>query len=708
MHLGHLVGYVQADIWVRFQRLCRHEVHYVCADDAHGTPIMLAAEKAGLAPEDFIDSVRKRHMADFADFGVEFDHYHSTHSPENERLSQLIYTRLRDAGHIAQRNVRQLYDPERQMFLPDRFIKGECPKCSAADQYGDNCEVCGAAYAPTDLKNPRSVVSGAAPELRDSEHYFFKLNDFKDFVTDYLQESLPEAPVSGTESWRPRLAAHKSMLAKLKEWLDAGLRDWDISRDAPYFGFAIPDAPGKYFYVWLDAPIGYMASFAAHAAKLGKPELFDEYWGAPHPSPLTPHEIHHFIGKDIVNFHGLFWPAMLKGAGFRTPTQLHVNGYLTINGQKMSKSRGTFIQARTWLGHLPPEALRYYFAAKLGSGPEDLDLSLDDFAARVNSDLVGKYVNIASRCAGFIEKQFDSKLSRELFQTPESIHALVLDYGDEIKARYESGELSTVVRSVMWLADKANAELQKLAPWKRIKEEGSRNEVHEICSTFINVFRLLTLYLKPILPQLAKQAEAFLNIPPLNWADAATPLLDHAINPYQPLMTRIEKAQTDALLAAEAGNSPSPAGGRGVGERAAPERGAPSQLPAAVPATPSPPTPLPISGEGSQTISIDDFIKVDLRVARIAEAGAVEGADKLLRLQLDLGPLGTRQVFAGIKKAYDPALLVGKLTVCVANLAPRKMKFGMSEGMVLAASNDSAGPCLLWPDEGAEPGMRIK
>ena len=391
IHLGHLVGYVQADIWVRFQRLNGHEVHYVCADDAHGTPIMLAAEKAGLAPEAYIEDVRQAHMADFADFGVAFDHYHSTHSPENERLAQLIYTRLRDAAHIARRNVRQLFDPERQMFLPDRYIKGECPKCGAADQYGDNCEVCGAAYAPTDLKNPRSVVSGATPELRDSEHYFFKLGDFQSFL----------------QGWLGGDVAHPSIKAKLREWFDAGLRDWDISRDAPYFGFAIPDAPGKYFYVWLDAPIGYMASFAAFLNN--DDARFGAFWNADSQA-----ELHHFIGKDIVNFHGLFWPAMLKGAGFRTPTQLHVNGYLTINGQKMSKSRGTFIQARTWLNHLPPEALRYYFAAKLGSGPEDLDLSLDDFAARVNSDLVGKYVNIASRCAGFITKQFDGQLAPQL------------------------------------------------------------------------------------------------------------------------------------------------------------------------------------------------------------------------------------------------------------------------------------------------------
>ncbi|MBU0791276.1 MAG: methionine--tRNA ligase [Gammaproteobacteria bacterium] len=669
IHLGHLVGYVQADIWVRFQRLNGHEVHYVCADDAHGTPIMLAAEKAGLAPEAYIEDVRQAHMADFADFGVAFDHYHSTHSPENERLAQLIYTRLRDAAHIARRNVRQLFDPERQMFLPDRYIKGECPKCGAADQYGDNCEVCGAAYAPTDLKNPRSVVSGATPELRDSEHYFFKLGDFQSFL----------------QGWLGGDVAHPSIKAKLREWFDAGLRDWDISRDAPYFGFAIPDAPGKYFYVWLDAPIGYMASFAAFLNN--DDARFGAFWNADSQA-----ELHHFIGKDIVNFHGLFWPAMLKGAGFRTPTQLHVNGYLTINGQKMSKSRGTFIQARTWLNHLPPEALRYYFAAKLGSGPEDLDLSLDDFAARVNSDLVGKYVNIASRCAGFITKQFDGQLAPQLHDATR-FKALAAA-APKLQAAYEAGELAAAVREIMRLADEANGEIQTLAPWKLAKQEGREAELHAVCTTFLNIFRQLTVYLKPILPQLAAQAEAFLNIPPLTWADAATPLLDHRINVYEPLMTRIEKTQTEALLAAEAASTPAPVSAAPAATQAAP----------AAPAAPA----AAAKADDSAVISIDDFTKVDLRVARIVEAGAVEGADKLLRLQLDLGPLGTRQVFAGIKKAYDPAVLVGKLTVCVANLAPRKMKFGLSEGMVLAASNDTAGPCLLWPDAGAAPGMRIK
>ncbi len=671
IHLGHLVGYIQADIWVRFQRMHGHQVTYVCADDAHGTPIMLAAEKAGLAPEAYIEDVRQAHIRDFADVGIAFDHYHSTHSPENQRLAETIYTRLKAGGHIVQRTVRQLFDPERQMFLPDRYIKGECPKCGAADQYGDNCEVCGAAYAPTDLKNPRSVVSGAVPELRDSEHYFFKLGDFQTFLQGWLQGKV----------------AHSAIRAKLREWFEAGLKDWDISRDAPYFGFPIPDAPGKFFYVWLDAPIGYMASFAAWAAKQESgmengESLFDAYWSPPIPDSRFPiPELHHFIGKDIVNFHGLFWPAMLQGAGFRTPTQLHVNGYLTINGQKMSKSRGTFIKARTYLDHLDPEALRYYFAAKLGSGPEDLDLNLEDFAARVNSDLVGKYVNIASRCAGFIEKRFDGRLADQL--SDPALVTAVADAAPRLAAAFEAGELAAAVREIMALADRANGEIQQQAPWKMAKEAGRDAELHAVCTTFLNVFRQLTVYLKPILPRIAAEAEAFLGIAPLRWSDAATPLLNHRIAPYTALMTRIEKPRIDAMIDAEKADAPA--------------------APAAA-QTPSAPAPTP----ASDTIGIEDFTKVDLRIARIAVAEAVEGADKLLRLQLDLGPLGERQVFAGIKKAYAPDTLVGKLTVCVANLAPRKMKFGLSEGMVLAASDDQGGPCLLWPDEGARPGMRIK
>ncbi|MFP5304366.1 MAG: methionine--tRNA ligase [Gammaproteobacteria bacterium] len=671
LHLGHMVGYVQADVWVRFQRMRGHTVHYVCADDAHGTPIMLAAEKAGVSPEAFIEAVRVEHARDFADFGVAFDHYHSTHSEENRVLSELIYRRLRERGAIASRKIQQLYDPVKQMFLPDRYIKGECPRCGTADQYGDNCENCGAAYSPTDLKNPRSVVSGATPVMRDSEHYFFELGKFQSLLQEWLSGEV----------------AHPAVKAKLREWFDAGLRDWDISRDAPYFGFAIPDAPGKFFYVWLDAPIGYMASFAAYAAKrdsgLGTRDsgqaLFDAYWSAPHASRLTPHatELHHFIGKDIVNFHGLFWPAMLHGSDHRTPTKLHVNGYLTINGAKMSKSRGTFIRARTYLNHLDPEYLRYYFAAKLDAGIDDLDLSLDDFVSRINSDVVGKFVNIASRCAGFIEKRFGGRLATELHD-----RELFDDFAAEAEAiarLYEDGEYAAAVREIMLMADDANAEIQKLAPWTMAKDPDQTQQLHRVCTTFVNLFRQLAIYLKPILPQLAAQAEAFLRVPALTWNDLGTPLLDHEIQPYKALATRVEKAEIEAMLAEEAGEGSSPA-------------------------SPSPRSALPAAGDGS--ITIDDFAKVDLRIARVVAAEHVEGADKLLRLQLDVGPLGTRQVFAGIKSAYAPEKLVGRLTVVVANLAPRKMKFGLSEGMVLAATGGA--PFLLYPDEGAEPGMKVK
>ncbi|HEY0973330.1 MAG TPA: methionine--tRNA ligase [Solimonas sp.] len=667
IHLGHLVGYVQADIWVRFQRMQGHTVHYVCADDAHGTPIMLAAEKAGVAPEAFIEGIRQAHMRDFADFHVAFDHYHSTHSDENRELAELIYTRLRDGEHkaIARRSIEQLYDPVKDMFLPDRYIKGECPKCGTADQYGDNCEHCGAAYSPTDLKNPRSVVSGATPVMKESEHYFFTLGKFQAFLQQWLDGDV----------------AHPSVKAKLKEWFAAGLKDWDISRDAPYFGFPIPDAPGKYFYVWLDAPIGYMASFRALCAKQNL--NFDAFWAADSGA-----ELHHFIGKDIVNFHGLFWPAMLQGSGHRTPTKLHVNGYLTVNGAKMSKSRGTFIQARTYLNHLNPEYLRYYFAAKIGSGVDDLDLNLEDFANRVNSDLVGKYVNIASRCAGFIEKLFDGQLA-------DAMHDRVLfdataAQADALRALYEAGDFSGALREVMRLADEANAEIQKLAPWTLAKQDDQREKLHRVCTTFLNLFRQLSVYLKPVLPALATQVEKFLNVSSLQWRDALAPLLSHRINAYAALITRIDNQAIAAMIEEEKQNTPA--------------------APALATATPAakPTAAAPATAEAGGTIGIEDFGKVDLRIARIASAEHVEGADKLLRLSLDLGPLGMRQVFAGIKAAYAPETLVNRLTVCVANLAPRKMKFGMSEGMVLAASDERGGPFLLSPDDGAQPGMRIK
>ncbi|MDM4769994.1 methionine--tRNA ligase [Solimonas sp. SE-A11] len=664
IHLGHMVGYIQADIWVRYQRLQGHEVHYVCADDAHGTPIMLAAEKAGVTPEAFIAGVKVEHERDFRDFGVAFDIYHSTHSSENEEMAGLIYTRLKQGGAIASRTIQQLYDPVKDMFLPDRYIKGECPRCGTADQYGDNCENCGAAYAPTDLKNPRSVVSGATPVMKDSEHYFFELPRFQAFLQEWLAGDV----------------AHSSIRAKLQEWFDGGLRDWDISRDAPYFGFAIPGAPGKYFYVWLDAPIGYMAAFRALCAprKLD----FDAYWAAGSKA-----ELHHFIGKDIVNFHGLFWPAMLQGTQHRTPTRLHVNGYLTINGAKMSKSRGTFIRARTYLNHLNPEYLRYYFAAKLGDGPDDLDLSLEDFTNRVNSDLVGKYVNIASRCAGFIEKLFGGRLAVAMHD-----RTLFEDFAAEAEnlARlYESGDYAGAMREIMLMADDANAEVQKLAPWTMAKDDARRDELHQVCTTFLNLFRQLTIYLKPVLPNLATQVEHFLLAEqPLAWADAHKPLLGTDIRPYAALITRVDPKATEAMIAEEAASA-APADKK-------PEAAAKSKASA----------PAPASDTGH--IGIEDFGKVDLRVARIENAEHVEGADKLLRLTLDLGPMGKRQVFAGIKSAYAPEQLIGRLTVMVANLAPRKMKFGMSEGMVLAASHGDGKPFLLLPDDGAEPGMRIK
>jgi methionyl-tRNA synthetase len=705
IHLGHMVGYIQADVWVRFQRMQGHTTHYVCADDAHGTPIMLAAEKAGIAPETFIAAIQVQHERDFADFLVGFDHYHSTHSDENRLLSELIYTRLRAGSPvaadraemppaIARRTIQQLYDPVKNMFLPDRYIKGECPDCGAADQYGDNCENCGATYAPTDLKHPKSVVSGATPVMKDSEHFFFELPKFRAFL----------------EHWLAGEVAHPSVKAKLKEWFTAGLKDWDISRDAPYFGFAIPDAPGKYFYVWLDAPIGYMASFQAYCEKLAAQstrtaaDLFAEFWD-PQPSKAAERstdtsgawplgtELHHFIGKDIVNFHGLFWPAVLHGAGFRTPTALHVNGYLTIDGAKMSKSRGTFIKARTYLNHLNPEYLRYYFAAKLGSSVDDLDLNLSDFTNRVNSDLVGKYVNIASRCAGFIEKLFHGKLAHEMHDT-----TLFRDFADEadtLRDLYEAGDFAGALREVMLLADDANAEIQKLAPWTLVKDETRHDELHKICTTFINLFRQLTIYLKPVLPHIAAEIEQFLDIAPLQWRDVKTPVLGHRIQPYRPLITRVDPKAIDAMLAEEAAAVPG-----GVP--------APKEPASVVAARPAAKSAAGADGAAGETIGVEDFGKIDLRIARVAAAERVEGADKLLRLTLDVGPLGTRQVFAGIKAAYPPETLVDRLTVMVANLAPRKMKFGMSEGMVLAASDDRGGPFLLAPDDGAQPGMKVR
>jgi methionyl-tRNA synthetase len=658
IHVGHLVGYIQADVWVRFQRMRGHDVRYVCADDAHGTPIMLAAEKTGQTPEDFIRGIQAEHEADFEAFGVAFDHYHSTHSAENRELSGRIYAALRDAGLIRTQTIEQAFDPDKNMFLPDRYVRGECPRCGAADQYGDNCEACGATYTPEELKNPVSAVSGAKPEWRPSEHYFFELAKMQQAIQTWMDASDTQL--------------QPSVRAKLGEWMGEDLKAWDISRDAPYFGFEIPDAPGKYFYVWLDAPIGYFASLKAFCETNG--DDFERFIAKD-----SPVEMWHFIGKDIVNFHGLFWPAMLEGTGLRTPTALNVNGYLTVNGAKMSKSRGTFIRAATWRKHVDPELLRYYFAAKLSDGVEDLDLNTEDFVARINSDLVGKYVNIASRCAGFIQKRFDGRLAPRCHDPALLEH--LRSEADAIAASFEARNFSAGIRRIMTLADEVNEAIQQIAPWKLAKQEGQEQLLHECCTTFLNAFRLLTLYLTPVIPGICARALAFLNDEAARWDALATTLTDHAIRPYEPLLTRVDPKTMTAMTEdarADLEATPAPAA-------AAPQKGEPQD----------------------ETIDIKDFAKVDLRVAKITRAEPVEGADKLLRLTLDVGALGERQILAGIKAAYAPEDLEGRLTVIVANLAPRKMRFGVSEGMVTAASFGDGKPFLLSPDSGAEPGMRL-
>jgi methionyl-tRNA synthetase len=678
IHLGHLVEYIQTDIWVRFQKMRGHHCHYVCADDTHGTPIMLRAEKEGITPEQLIERTWHEHKRDFDGFHVDFDNYYSTNSPETRHYADTIYTRLKEAGLIEVRAIEQFYDPVKEMFLPDRFIKGECPKCHAKDQYGDNCEACGAAYQPTDLIDPYSAVSGAKPVRKSSDHHFFRLSDPR--CADFLKH------------WTADPSHVQSEAAnKLGEWLEAGLSDWDISRDSPYFGFEIPGAPGKYYYVWLDAPIGYMGSFQNYCDKNGLD--FNEFW-----KPDSEAELYHFIGKDILYFHALFWPAELAHAGFRTPTGVFCHGFLTVNGLKMSKSRGTFITAESYLNHLNPEWLRYYYAAKLNGSMEDIDLNLEDFAARVNSDLVGKYVNIASRCAGFISKRFGGRLGPvDMSATAEFSKAY--DEG-AIAASYEDRDFGRALREIMRLADVANLYIADKKPWEMAKQEGREAELHEVCSTAMTLFRDLTLYLKPVLPKLAEQVETFLNITPLNWADAWTPLpAGHAINVYQHLMTRIDPKKIETMVE-ENKQSLAPT----------PEVAAPAPIKHAQHQQNEARTDVAASEEKSTWepfIGIDDFSKVDLRIARIANAEHVEGADKLLKLTLDLG-METRTVFAGIKAAYAPETLIGRLTVMVANLAPRKMKFGMSEGMVCAAGDERGGPFLLSPDSGAQPGMRIK
>ena len=651
IHLGHLLEYIQTDIWVRYQKLRGHNCYYVCADDAHGTAIMLRAEREGISSEALIERIKSEHQQDFSGFHIRFDNYYSTHSEENRYFSEYIYRQLQDNNHIATRKITQAYDPEKNMFLADRFIKGTCPKCKSEDQYGDNCEVCGATYTPAELINPRSAVSGATPIEKESEHYFFRLPEFADFLQNWTR--------SGT--LQPQVAN------KLAEWLDAGLQEWDISRDAPYFGFEIPDAPGKYFYVWLDAPIGYLASFKNLCDRNGIE--FDHFWKADSPA-----EVYHFIGKDIINFHALFWPSMLHSAGFRTPTAVWAHGFVTVNGKKMSKSRGTFIMARTYLDHLNPEYLRYYFAAKLTGSVDDMDLNLEDFALRVNSDLVGKVVNIASRSAGFITKRFDGKLGSV---TESAMLQTFVDAGEELGGFYETREFGRAMRRIMELADIANQYVNDQQPWVVAKQEGQEAELQAICTNAINMFRLLMTYLSPVLPETATASEAFLAAP-LDWNQRAQSLEHHPINPFKPLMSRVEMSQIDKMLEASK-----------------------EEMPAATASAPAADIE-PIADE----ISFDEFAKVDLRVAEIVNAEYVEGADKLLRLTLNIGA-GERNVFAGIRSAYTPDQLKGRMTVMVGNLKPRKMKFGLSEGMVLAAGPGGKDIFILSPDSGATPGMRV-
>ena len=665
IHLGHLVEYIQTDIWVRFQKMQGHECWYVCADDTHGTPVMLRAEKEGVTPEQLIARMSGEHQRDFAGFHVAFDNYYSTHSEETRRYAEDIYGRLKQAGLIEARTIEQFYDPVKEMFLPDRFIRGECPKCHARDQYGDACEVCGTTYAPTDLINPYSAVSGAAPVRRQSEHYFFKLGARTDFLKRWTR--------SGT--LQPEAAN------KLDEWFTAGLSDWDISRDAPYFGFKIPGMEAKYFYVWLDAPIGYMGSFRNLCDRKGID--FDAFWKRDSAAELI-----HFIGKDILYFHALFWPAMLEAAGYRTPTKIAAHGFLTVDGAKMSKSRGTFITAESYLAQgLNPEWLRYYFAAKLNGAMEDIDLSFEDFTARVNSDLIGKYVNIASRCAGFLIRRFEGRLSGG-----DTAHVVdkLQQHARALQEMYGQRDYNQALREIMALADDVNKFVDNAQPWTVAKDPSQAQALHWICTNAIQMFRILTVYLKPVLPRLAEAVEAFLNVPALTWDDSQALLPQgHAIHPYQHLMTRVDSEQIDALRAANRqGLEPTPAPSQ--------QRHGEHQVNKEK------------EMEITPTITIEDFSKIDLRIARIVNAEHVEGADKLLKLTLDVGQERPRTVFAGIKSAYEPDRLRGRLTVMVANLAPRKMKFGLSEGMVLAAGPGGEDLWILSPDEGAQPGMRVK
>jgi len=653
IHIGHMVEYIQTDVWVRFQKMRGHECYFVCADDAHGTPIMLKAEAEQVSPEVLIERISREHQRDFSAFGIGFDNYHSTHSDENRNISEFIYEQLRKDDLIVARTIEQAYDPVKGMFLPDRFVRGTCPRCAAVDQYGDSCEACGATYLPTDLIDPLSVVSGVTPELKKSEHLFFTLAKFQDVLRD----------------WIANTDLHPGVVKKLEDWFETGLKDWDISRDAPYFGFEIPGNPGKYFYVWLDAPVGYLASFKnlCESEKID----FESYL-----RPESDAELYHFIGKDIMYFHTLFWPAMLKGAGYRLPTNVFVHGFLTIDGKKMSKSRGSFIKAETYLSFLSPDYLRYYFSAKLSSGIEDIDLNWDDFEARVNSDLVGKFVNIGSRCAGFITKRFDSKLADEIANTE-----LMLSFSSasaDIAGFYEEREYGRAIREIMGLADQANRYIDNEKPWVLAKEEGADRHLHLVVTMGILLFRMLAIYLKPVIPELILEIEKFLGEPSLSWSDIHAAPLGNTINKFIPLIERVESGKIVKMIDE-------------VKRDVEKERAIVKEEPE----------------EQGHQISIEDFLKIDLRVAKIVTASSVAGADKLLKLELDVGG-EQRQVFAGIKQAYDPEGLVGKMVVVVANLAPREMRFGVSEGMILAAGPGGSEVFLLEPSNGSEPGMKIK
>ena len=667
IHLGHMVEHIQTDVWVRFQKLRGHECHYCCADDTHGTPVMLAAQKQGIAPEDMIAKVREEHLADFTGFHIGYSNYYSTHSTENKQFSEQIYRALKANGKIESRVIEQLFDPEKQMFLPDRFVKGECPKCHAQDQYGDNCEVCGTTYSPTELINPYSAVSGAKPELRESEHFFFKLGECADFLKAWTSGNNPH-------DGKPHLQAEA--LNKMKEWLGEGeettLSDWDISRDAPYFGFEIPDAPGKYFYVWLDAPVGYMASFKNLCDRIGVD--FDEYFKADSQT-----EMYHFIGKDILYFHALFWPAMLHFSGHRAPTGVYAHGFLTVDGQKMSKSRGTFITAKSYLEQgLNPEWMRYYIAAKLNSKIEDIDLNLQDFISRVNSDLVGKYVNIAARASGFIAKRFEGRLKDV---SGSALLAKLAAESDNIAEQYENREYARALRDIMALADIVNEYVDANKPWELAKQEGQDERLHEVCSELINAFTMLTAYLAPVLPQTAAKAARFLNLDAITWANTRETLGEHAINKYEHLMQRVEQKQVDDLIEANKQSiqtTPAPAAEESQYEKVA------------------------------EQASFDDFMKIDMRVAKVLNCEAVEGSTKLLKFDLDFG-FEKRIIFSGIAASYpNPAELNGRMVIAVANFAPRKMaKFGVSEGMILSAATADGKLKLLDVDAGAQPGDKV-